>query len=141
MSWQQQARDQYYTPEEANAALPRARALVQRMASALEGARNLVREFGVSDATQLAQHPRAAEVGTFQREILEVQKELSAMGVEVKGSEPVLLDFPGLRFGVEVCLCWREGEERIDFWHPHHSGVAGRAPLANTPEGAWFWSH
>ena len=47
----------------------------------------------------------------------------------MKGVEPGLVDFPSLREGREVYLCWREGEDQIDFWHEVDAGFAGRQPL------------
>jgi hypothetical protein len=39
------------------------------------------------------------------------------------------VDFPALREGHEVYLCWQQGEERIDFWHEKDAGFAGRQPI------------
>ena len=54
---------------------------------------------------------------------------ISEKGILVKGVEPGLVDFPSLREGREVYLCWREGETAIDFWHEVNTGFAGRQPL------------
>ena len=54
---------------------------------------------------------------------------ISEKGILVKGIEPGLVDFPSLREGREVYLCWREGEAQIDFWHEVDAGFAGRQPL------------
>jgi hypothetical protein len=40
-----------------------------------------------------------------------------------------LIDFPALRDGEEVYLCWIDGEPDIDFWHELDAGYAGRQPL------------
>jgi hypothetical protein len=40
-----------------------------------------------------------------------------------------LLDFPSLRDGREVYLCWKWGEEDIAFWHEVEAGYGGRQPL------------
>jgi hypothetical protein len=40
-----------------------------------------------------------------------------------------LIDFPSLREGREVYLCWVEGEDDIAFWHDLDAGYAGRQPL------------
>ena len=40
-----------------------------------------------------------------------------------------LLDFPALRGGVEIYLCWEEGEEEIGWWHEPEAGFAGRRAL------------
>ena len=39
--------------------------------------------------------------------------------------EDGLVDFPALREGREVHLCWRSGEAKIDYWHEVDAGIAG----------------
>ena len=58
----------------------------------------------------------------------QVQK-LQQLGCLVKGVQQGLVDFPHMREGREVCLCWQLGEEDIGFWHEVDSGFAGRTPL------------
>jgi hypothetical protein len=40
-----------------------------------------------------------------------------------------LLDFPALKDGREVYLCWQYGEGEIAFWHEVEAGYAGRQPI------------
>jgi hypothetical protein len=40
-----------------------------------------------------------------------------------------LIDFPSLRDGHEVYLCWIDGEADIGFWHDLDAGYAGRQEL------------
>ncbi len=40
-----------------------------------------------------------------------------------------LVDFPAIRDGHEVYLCWVEGEDDIGFWHELDAGFAGRQEL------------
>jgi hypothetical protein len=54
---------------------------------------------------------------------------INAMGVELKDVEQGLLDFPSEREGRTVYLCWKMGEERIEWWHELDTGFAGRQPL------------
>ena len=49
--------------------------------------------------------------------------------IQVKDLDRGLIDFPSLREGKEVFLCWEQGEEDIDFWHDLESGYAGRERL------------
>jgi hypothetical protein len=40
-----------------------------------------------------------------------------------------LVDFPAMRDGREVYLCWIDGEPDIEFWHELDAGYAGRQAL------------
>lgn len=48
------------------------------------------------------------------------------MGVEIKDLSTGLMDFPAIRGDREVLLCWRYGEEYVKFWHDLQTGFAGR---------------
>src|SRR5690349_3104983 len=37
--------------------------------------------------------------------------------IQIKDLDRGLIDFPSLREGKEVFLCWEQGEEDIEFWH------------------------
>jgi len=52
-------------------------------------------------------------------------------GVLFKDINLGLLDFPALRNGHEVYLCWKYGEEDIEFWHEIEAGYAGRQPITS----------
>lgn len=51
------------------------------------------------------------------------------MGVVVKDLEMGLCDFPYLMEGRVVYLCWRLGEETIEWWHEIDDGYTGRQAL------------
>lgn len=50
-------------------------------------------------------------------------------GALIKDINIGLLDFPALREGREVYLCWQHGEGEIAFWHELDTGFAGRQPI------------
>ena len=50
-------------------------------------------------------------------------------GALIKDINTGLLDFPALRDGLEVYLCWQYGEGEIAFWHEVEAGFAGRQPI------------
>ncbi len=54
---------------------------------------------------------------------------LQDMNIEVKDLSIGLIDFPALRNGREVYLCWKYNEGRIQFWHEIEAGFAGRQPI------------
>ena len=56
--------------------------------------------------------------------------ELAAAGIVLRDLDRGLIDFPSIRDGEEVYLCWVESEEdEIGWWHDLDSGYAGRHPL------------
>ena len=56
--------------------------------------------------------------------------ELEAVDIVLRDVERGLIDFPAMRDGVEVYLCWLvDDEESIGFWHLPDAGFAGRRPL------------
>ncbi len=55
--------------------------------------------------------------------------ELEAVDVVVRDLDRGLIDFPAIRDGEEVYLCWLLDEEQIGFWHHPDAGFAGRQPL------------
>ena len=60
----------------------------------------------------------------------EAAAELAAAGVVLRDLDRGLVDFPAIRDGREIYLCWVESEEReIGFWHELDAGYAGRQPL------------
>lgn len=53
--------------------------------------------------------------------------ELQEMGVQLKDYSRGLIDFPTMRAGKLVLLCWQLGEaEQIEWWHEVEAGFAGR---------------
>ena len=56
-------------------------------------------------------------------------RKIESAGCEIKGIREGLVDFPSLREGREVYLCWRMPEKEIRFWHDLDSGFAGRQPI------------
>jgi uncharacterized protein DUF2203 len=62
-------------------------------------------------------------------ELRESMLELRALEVVLRDLDRGLVDFPALRGGREVYLCWQEGEPGIGFWHEPDAGFAGRRPL------------
>jgi hypothetical protein len=50
-------------------------------------------------------------------------------GTLIKDINMGLLDFPALKDGREVYLCWQYGEGEIAFWHEVEAGYAGRQPV------------
>jgi hypothetical protein len=128
----------YFTPAEANKALERVRPLAERMVAhrrrMLEAqARQERLESRVSGNGGGIDPGEPAELETeVEREAEAVGKcvdDLLEVGVQVKDLDTGLLDFPSLRDGEEVLLCWHLGEDEVRYWHTLDGGFAGRQPL------------
>ena len=68
-------------------------------------------------------------VQSFER-LDELLHRIQATGALVKDINTGLVDFPALRAGQEVYLCWKYGEEKIEYWHEVEAGFAGRQPIS-----------
>lgn len=55
--------------------------------------------------------------------------EILKLGGVPKDLEMGLVDFPHLREGRVVNLCWKHGEREVRYWHGLAEGYAGRKPL------------
>ena len=60
----------------------------------------------------------------------ELLHKIQDMEIQVKDLTVGLLDFVALREGREVYLCWKYGEDNIQFWHEIDAGFAGRHPIS-----------
>jgi hypothetical protein len=130
--------ERHFTPEEANALLEQIRPVAEelvahRRAMAVTATRQarLVQRIAGNGGDFDPQEPRTLEE-EFQREdqaAVHCVQELQRLGVLVKDLDRGLVDFPALRGGEEVLLCWQVGEDEVGFWHGLEEGFAGRKPL------------
>ena len=121
----------YWTLEEANACIPE---LVDEI-SQLRAIRNLLAGLHAEITPLLevvssnggSKHTPALLRATAQFQ--EILDRIAARGCHLKGLDPGLVDFPHLREGREVYLCWRMGEAQIRYWHEIEAGFDGRQAL------------
>ncbi|HEX6713349.1 MAG TPA: DUF2203 domain-containing protein [Thermoleophilaceae bacterium] len=122
--------ERHYSVEQANAALPWVMERVERLRAARDGFADEGAREALGEATP---GNGGGEPGRVVSEaFLELQAaatELDAMEVIVRDLERGLVDFPALRDGREIYLCWQEGEDEITHWHEIDAGFAGREEL------------
>ncbi len=73
--------------------------------------------------------PGAADAAEAALQINQIVLSLTELGVQVKDLSIGLVDFPHIRDGREVFLCYRLGEETVEFWHDLEAGFVGRQRL------------
>jgi hypothetical protein len=116
--------------DEAQRMLPLVRSIVKGMIDDhAERQRALERLDALDEQDPPARFRLSAEIDSLTEKLVEAANELQELGVEFKGIDLGLVDFPCRRDGELVYLCWRYGEERIGFWHPVDAGYAGRRPI------------
>ena len=122
-----------FTIQEANALLPNVRTIVGK----IQQAHRRVTQF----RDEAKEASEAAEKGgggmssglAYAQALTDLTgtiAELEALGVQLKDFERGLVDFPSLRDGRVVLLCWQMGEgDELEWWHDVDAGFAGRTPL------------
>jgi len=122
-----------FTVEEANSLLPTVRQIVARIQRA--HAKVLGSQESARQAAAGAQFGGGGMVGgagyvADLTALAESAGQLETLGVQIKDYARGLIDFPAMRDGEVVLLCWQLGEgDSVEWWHDTEAGFAGRQPL------------
>ncbi|MEK6544165.1 MAG: DUF2203 domain-containing protein [Elusimicrobiota bacterium] len=124
----------FFTLQEAEALIPKLEliygriiGLLERAAQKSEQAKEL--ESGSEESALDALLARSQN-DFLHNQINEQLREVMKLGAIPKGFDPCLVDFPHLAGGQEVYLCWKEGEQGIDYYHGVHETYKDRKPLS-----------
>jgi hypothetical protein len=122
-----------FTIQEANALLPSVRTIVGKIQRAYRNV-SRYRDEAKKAAEAADKGGGGVSSGVNYAQALTVLTgkitELEALGVQLKDFERGLIDFPSLREGRVVLLCWQMGEgDELEWWHDIDAGFAGRTPL------------
>jgi hypothetical protein len=122
-----------FTLEEANALLPAVREILRKIQSSRRRL-SVYRNQAKLAAEGAEQGGGGMKGGGLYAKILtkltDEIAELDSIGVQLKDFDRGLVDFPSLREGRVVLLCWQLGEgDRLEWWHDMDAGFAGRTPL------------
>ncbi len=104
----------FFTPRLANEFLPEVRETVQRVISIKKQTDGLTNDDEMTAAMERLEK--------------EIQK-LEELGCVLKDMNTGLIDFPAVRLGTRVWLCWKLDEPSVSFWHGLNDGYAGRKPV------------
>ena len=122
-----------FTIEEANALLPSVRQILRNIQRSRKRLATLSHQAKL--AAEAADKGGGGMVnGVFYATLLTNfttnVEEIESLGVQLKDFERGLVDFPSLREGRVVLLCWQLGEgDELEWWHDTEAGFAGRTPL------------
>ena len=122
-----------FTVQEANALLPDVRTIlakIQRAHRKLTRYRDEAKKASEAAEKGGGGIAEGAAYALILTELTLQLAELEGLGVQLKDFERGLVDFPSLRDGRVVLLCWQLGEgDELEWWHDVDAGFAGRTPL------------
>ena len=123
----------FFTVDEANRTLPLVRRIVGDIVSTHQRLLALVDEYRGYDQNAKVSRARRRQLEEEMRELTDrvngFVAELEELGAEPKGFEEGLVDFHGMLDGRAVLLCWKLGEESVEWWHELDTGYRGRQRL------------
>ena len=121
----------YFTLEEANSTLIKIKPLVSqlvekqaKMSSTAQGIKPLLANINSGIASR-----ETSELVILFAEIEALLTQIQSYGCVLKNASVGLLDFLADFNGRDVYLCWKHGEEQIEFYHDIHDGFNGRKPI------------
>ncbi len=123
--------EKLFTLAEANTLLPRLRSVLEDVAEVWSRLRALHPEIQKArDAAPFDGYsPYGVEYVERVAHLMFLIHQIKEMGVVLKDVDKGLCDFPYMRDGRVVYLCWHLGEDKIQYWHDIDSGFGGREPL------------
>lgn len=129
-----------FSVDDANRMLPLVRRIVSDAVRDYWRWQEKVQEFEEVAANRLADEPND-DADRLEREAHEIAREIDGyiteireLGVEMKGIDSGLVDFPSEINGKPVLLCWQLGEESVQYWHDREAGFAGRQRVESLQE-------
>ncbi len=121
----------YYSPKEANEALE----IIRPMAAELVGIGERIRDRqpeiwnAVEKSAGNGGNPELSRLLPDFDKLDDILHRLQGMDIQVKDLSIGLIDFPAVKDGRVIYLCWKYNEESVQFWHEAEAGFAGRQPI------------
>jgi hypothetical protein len=117
-----------FSLDEANRTLPLVKRIVGDIVKTQQRGADL--ETALADAPAKNQPSLQAELNRTLERFQAYVEELQSIGCHLKDPKIGLIDFMSRHQGRDICLCWKLGEDRIEYWHETAAGFSGRLPVA-----------
>lgn len=118
-----------FSLEEANRALPLVRRILDDVVKAHEQLLLERERSAALKASTPAARVAQERVEALEEDLNGYMAEMDQIGCLCKDPARGLVDFPALREGRIVFLCWKLGEREVSHWHEVEAGFAGRHPV------------
>ena len=123
--------EKLFTVQEANSLIPKLRPLIKRVTTESTILLSLQEE--IKKARSKSNYGGGSYQGSAYLNHLmaltNAVNEIEKIGVLVKDYRTGLCDFPHLKDGRIIYLCWKMDENQVKYWHEVDAGFAGRQPL------------
>lgn len=125
----------FYAIDEANARLTELRPLLEQLRDDRDAVAQLQAELvrarqtngSTEHADELARHE--AEIRDLVKRMQQTVAQIDAWGISLRDIGTGLVDFPALANGRPIWLCWKLGEDQLNWWHDVDKGFDSRLPL------------
>ncbi|MDI1495939.1 MAG: hypothetical protein K8823_1247 [Cenarchaeum symbiont of Oopsacas minuta] len=124
----------YFTIKQANDAIPHVKEMYDHIVKCKIEIMRLEQEISSSDGSLARYVPLKQNLNSAATKFYDAIEKLESMGVLIKSIDDGLLDFPAERYGNEIWLCWKSGEDGVKFWHEKDSGFGSRKPIEISDE-------
>jgi hypothetical protein len=122
--------ERHFTRAEANSLLPQLTTLLSRLKDAKDELTDSEAHEALSEAAPTnGGGEQGSRVGIAFLEVRRLIDTVEQAGIVLRDIDRGLVDFPALRDGREVYLCWELGENDVAYWHDLEGGYGGREPL------------
>ncbi len=121
----------FFTPSEVNSIIPDVQRMLQDLGSKknqIASERKVLEELALKDGGEAAELSQS-KIQRLMEDIERLVSLLEEMGCIVRHIDEGIVDFPALRYGKQVYLCWRLGEPEVAYWHDMEKGFAGRSRI------------
>ena len=124
------AHERHFTRAEANALLPQLTEMLDRLRDAKDELTDTeAHEALAGAAPSNGGGEEGHQVGVAFLEVRKLLDTIERSGIVLRDIDRGLVDFPAVRDGREVYLCWELGEDDVGYWHDLDAGYGGREPL------------
>lgn len=117
-----------FTVEEANKSLPLVKRIVADIVKMHSRVTDL--ETALTAVASKEQPSLRSELDRAAERLGAYVVELQDIGCQLKDPKVGLIDFLGKYQDRTICLCWKLGEDKIEYWHEMNAGFAGRQPVS-----------
>ncbi len=128
--------ERIFTVSEAIGLLPQLRSILEEVVDEWNRVKSLNPQ--IQKARDKAQYDGASPYGVEYIETIShlmlMLQQVRDLGVLLKDVDKGLCDFPYMKNGRIVYLCWHLGEKTIEFWHDIEAGFGGREPLDDSDQ-------